>query len=87
MAFRRTSGRTRRSASTGYGRGRPSGFSRSAYGTRRRAPARRAVSRKPAAARQQVVRLVIEQAPASGISRSTERLLGKMNPAPGKAKL
>lgn len=42
---------------------------------------------KRPAARQQVVRLVIEQAPASGISRANERILTKMNPAPGKAKM
>lgn len=80
-------------ASAGYGRGRASGFSgRASYGRGRPAPARRrspsrAVSRRAAPARQQVVRLVIEQAPASGISRATERILGKMNPTPGKAKL
>lgn len=85
MAYRtgrRSSGR----ASTGYSRGRTSGFKRSSAYSVRRAPARRTVKRA-ASQRQQIVRLVIEQAPASGISRTTERLLGKMNPAPGRAKL
>lgn len=84
MAYRSRSGYGRR-ASAGYSRRRTSGFvGRAAYGRRRASPARRV---KKAAPRGQVVRLVIEQAPASGVSRANERILTKMNPPPGKAKM
>lgn len=82
MAYRRGYGNRGR-ASAGYGRRRASGFVGRASAARRRArPARRT-----GRASGQVVRLVIEQAPASGISRANERILTKMNPPPGKAKL
>lgn len=84
MAYRSRSGYGRR-ASAGYSRRRTSGFvGRAAYGRRRTGTARRV---KKAAPRGQVVRLVIEQAPASGVSRANERILTKMNPPPGKAKM
>ena len=83
MAYRRSYANRSR-ASTGYGRRRTSGFVGRTAGARRRTGTRR-VTRAPA--RQQVVRLVIEQAPASGVSRANERILTKMNPPPGKAKL
>ena len=79
----RSRGYSRRS-SAGYGRRRTTGFGRRAGGARKRASTRR-VSRSRAAP--QTVRLVIEQAPASGISRMNERVMQKMNPPPGKAKL
>lgn len=85
MAYRR-SGSYRARASAGYSRGRSSGFVGRAAPRRRSPSTRRTVKRAPAA-RQQVVRLVIEQAPASGISRANDRVLKKMNPAPGKAKM
>ena len=85
MAYRRSYGYRSRS-SAGYGRRRASGFvGRASYAKRRTSGSRR-VTRK-AAPRGQVVRLVIEQAPASGVSRANERILTKMNPPPGKAKL
>ena len=83
MAYRRSSRYGSRS-SAGYGRRRASGFVRRAAAPRRRA---RSSARVTRGAKQQIVRLVIEQAPASGISRANERVLAKMNPLPGKAKL
>ena len=61
----------------------------SRYGSRSSAGygRRRASGRVARGGKQQIVRLVIEQAPASGISRANERVLAKMNPLPGKAKL
>ena len=83
MAYRRSS-RYGSRASAGYGRRRASGFVRRAAAPRRRA---RASGRLRRGAREQTIRFVIEQAPASGISRANERVLAKMNPLPGKAKL
>lgn len=88
MAYRRGGGYSRRSSS-GYSRGRSTGYRASSYRPRKRAAApRRASGRRTGAARgQQVVRILLEQAPASGISRANERVLSKMNPPPGKAKM
>lgn len=88
MAYRRSGYGTRRRASTGYGRSYSArsrgsaGRTRYARGTvKRRAPARSARGRG-----QQTIKIVVEQAPASGVSRLNERVLSKMNPPPGKAK-
>lgn len=86
MAYRSRGGYRAR-ASSGYSRrGSAGNGGYRLTGRRAAAPRRRSVSRKPAA-RQQIVRLVIEQAPASGISRANDRILTKMNPPPGKAKM
>ena len=78
MAYRRraSSGYSRRSS--GYGRRSTSGRRTGSSRTRSRA---RSVRSQPA-----TIRLVLEQAPASGISRMQERVLTKMNPPPKGAK-
>lgn len=83
MAYRSYGARGSRS-SAGYGRRRSSGFVGRAAPRRRSTRSRRVTK---TAGRQQVVRLVIEQAPASGVSRANERILTKMNPPPGKARM
>lgn len=83
MAYRRAS-RTTRSSRGGYSR---SSYGRRSSGYGRAAPRSRSGTRARAAApRQQVVRLVIEGAPASAVARPAMQP-AKTPPNKGKAKL
>lgn len=79
MAYRRSSRGYSRRSSGFASRGRSAGYRRSAPRTRGRGKSR-------AVKGQQTVRLILETAPASGVSRMQERVLTKMNPPPTKAK-
>ena len=78
MAYARSRRGGYRRSSSGYRSGGYSGRSRTVSRVKTR-------SRRPAAA-QQTVRLVIESAPASSVSRQVAGVAAKLNPPPKKSK-